>query len=236
MLARMEWTVVVPVKRLELAKSRLCASLGRSPAEVDASRRSDGRPADRPNARLALAMATDTVRAALASSAVARVLVVTDDPTADRVLSALGAQTIPDTPDGGLNAALQHGARTASAEHPEHGVVALSADLGALRPEELTAALRSAASHRRGFVADAQGSGTTLLAVTPGESLQPRFGPDSAAAHLAGGAHRLEGTWPGLRRDLDTAEDLRIAAGLGLGPATAEQVRLIVPDLLRAAG
>ena len=58
-----EWVVVIPVKRLDRAKTRLST-----------------RPAPQRGA-LALAFALDTVRAALACPRVAAVLVVTDDDT-----------------------------------------------------------------------------------------------------------------------------------------------------------
>ena len=96
----------------------------------------------------------------------------------------------------------------------------LSADLPALRPAELTAALAAAAAHARSFVPDAAGGGTTLLAAAPGVPADPRYGAGSAAAHRASGAVPLTGDWPSLRRDVDTAADLLAAAALGLGPAT----------------
>lgn len=73
----------------------------------------------------------------------------------------------------------------------------------------------------RGYVADAPGGGTVLLAAPAGVPLAPRFGPGSAAAHAASGALPLAGDWPSLRRDVDTPADLAAAAGLGLGPRTA---------------
>jgi 2-phospho-L-lactate guanylyltransferase len=101
----------------------------------------------------------------------------------------------------------------------------LQADLPALRPAQLDAALAAArAAFTRGapaaFCADAEGTGTTLLATAPGHELEPRFGIDSAARHREAGAVELDGDWPGLRRDVDTADDLRVAAELGLGPHT----------------
>jgi 2-phospho-L-lactate guanylyltransferase len=71
------------------------------------------------------------------------------------------------------------------------------------------------------FVADASGTGTTLLATAPGRPVEPRYGRASAAAHRAAGAIELTGGWPSLRTDVDTAADLRTAAELGLGPATS---------------
>ncbi|HEX8632478.1 MAG TPA: 2-phospho-L-lactate guanylyltransferase, partial [Catenuloplanes sp.] len=94
-------------------------------------------------------------------------------------------------------------------------------DLPALRPAELSAALRAAARRpARRFVADAAGTGTVLLTAPPGTQLQPRFGADSAAAHAASGAVPLGGDWWSLRRDVDTVDDLRAAAALGLGGHT----------------
>jgi 2-phospho-L-lactate/phosphoenolpyruvate guanylyltransferase len=72
----------------------------------------------------------------------------------------------------------------------------------------------------RAFVADAAGTGTTLVAAPPGVDLDPRFGDRSAARHAAAGARPLVGDWPTLRRDVDTVDDLAAAAELGLGPYT----------------
>ena len=202
------WSVVVPAKQLASAKTRLAPLTATLPA---------GPPAG--HGQLVLDLLADTVAAALASPAVGRVLVVTDDPRAAAVVTALGADTTPDQPRSGLNAALAHGSEHARARGAGP-VAALSSDLSALRTDELTAALAAAAGHRRAFVADAQGTGTTLLAVTDG-ALAPRFGPGSAAAHAAGGAVPLDGDWPGLRQDVDTPADLQAACWIGVGPRTA---------------
>jgi len=194
------WSVVVPAKRLALAKTRLrplTALLG------------DGHDA------LVLALLADTVSAALGSELVAEVIVVTDDPAAAGLVRDLGARTVADVPDAGLNAALSHGASTAR----QPAVAALSSDLPALRPEELTAALEAASAVPRAFVADAPGTGTTLLTAV-GVPLRPAFGPGSAEAHRTGGATPLSGRWPGLVRDVDTETDFRAALALGAGPRT----------------
>jgi 2-phospho-L-lactate guanylyltransferase len=206
------WSVVVPAKRLAVAKTRL------RPLTAD---RVDAEAAHR---ELVLALLADTVAAAVACPAVGTVVVVTDDPAAAAVVRELGARTVADEPDRGLNPALEHGARTA----PGTAVAALSSDLPALRPEELTAALGAAAGWLRAFVADAQGTGTTLLTAVDTELL-PRFGPDSAEAHLASGAAALSGTWPGLLRDVDTEADLRAAVALGAGPRTSALVERFRP-------
>lgn len=96
---------------------------------------------------------------------------------------------------------------------------ALQADLPALRPSELTAAVVSAAG-RRAFCPDRQGSGTTLLLSAAGGELHPRFGPGSGRAHLQTDALVLNGPWPSLTCDVDSHGDLVAAAELGLGRCT----------------
>src|SRR5262249_58184478 len=81
-----------------------------------ASRAGPDRPA------LALAMAADTVAAALDCPQVGRVIVVTDDPQAARVLAGLGAVVVPDRPGRGLNEALRHGAAHAGSRWPGSGI------------------------------------------------------------------------------------------------------------------
>jgi len=107
------------------------------------------------------------------------------------------------------------------AADPATPVGALQADLPALRPEELDCAVRTGlATGARAFCTDRTGTGTTLLLAPPGQPLEPRFGPGSAAAHRATGAWELPGCWPGLRCDVDTAADLAVARDLGLGRFT----------------
>lgn len=110
------WSLVVPLKPLALAKSRLAAAAG-----------------SRLRPRLALAFAEDTVGAVLNCARVRDVVVVTDDPTASGALGSLGARIVPDTPAAGLNAALAHGVRVIRSRRPYARVATLNADLPALR-------------------------------------------------------------------------------------------------------
>ena len=212
--ALIAWSVVMPVKVLAQAKSRLAALTG--------SRRGE----------LALAMACDTVTAVLGCEQAARVIVITDDQVAGAVLAGLGAVVVPDEPRDGLNAALRHGAAHVASRWPGSGTAALSADLPALRPAELDRALRAAAAWPSAFVADAAGDGTTLYTAAPGAPFAPAFGLASRSRHAAGGAAELalDGI-PGLRRDVDTPDDLRGAFALGLGPHSAP----LAAELLRCA-
>jgi 2-phospho-L-lactate guanylyltransferase len=129
---------------------------------------------------------------------------------------------VPDVADAGLNPALAHGATTVRARCPDTALAALNADLPALRPEELARVLRAAARSPRAFLADAAGTGTTLLSAMPGQELAPHFGPRSSARHRASGA--VEIVLPGVqsvRQDVDTEADLETALALGVGPFTA---------------
>jgi 2-phospho-L-lactate/phosphoenolpyruvate guanylyltransferase len=197
------WTVLLPVKALPAAKSRLL------PASRD-------RAAHR---RLVEAMRADTLSAARAAQGVARVLVVADRPG----LVVDGHVLVQTRP--GLNGALAEAAEHAARRWPEDGIAALVGDLPALRPGELAAALAEAAAYPRSYVPDAAGTGTTMLAVGPGSALEPAFGPGSAGRHAA--AATLLRAAAGLRSDVDTEADLRAAVELGLGPATAAALGVV---------
>lgn len=201
----MQWTLVIPVKPLARAKTRL------------ADTAADGlRPG------LALAFALDTVAAAIGCASVGDVVAVTGDPLAGRELAGLGARVVADEPDGGLNAALAHAAAVVRTARPPAAVAALNADLPALRPAELARVLDAAAEFPRAFLADAAGIGTTLLAAGPGRELLPAFGTDSRARHRASGAVELGvASVDSVRQDVDTGDDLRAALALGVGPFTA---------------
>ncbi|MER6688255.1 2-phospho-L-lactate guanylyltransferase [Streptomyces minutiscleroticus] len=210
----MQWTLVIPLKALARAKSRL------------ADTADDGM---RPG--LALAFAQDTVAAALACAAVRDVSVVTDDARAGRELAALGARVVPDEPAGGLNAALAHAAALVRAARPAGAVAALNADLPALRPYELARVLDAAAEFPRAFLPDAAGVGTTLLAAGPHQELRPAFGTGSRVRHRASGAVELgQDGVDSVRQDVDTGADLRAALALGVGPRTAAATAgLLIP-------
>ena len=206
------WSVVIPVKVLAQAKSRLAGL-------ADADRKA-----------VALAMAADTVAAAVACQAVGDVVVVSDDAAIRAEAESLGADVIADRPSAGLNEALSVGAEYAAASWPGRGLAALTADLPALSSPELSAALAAASVASQAFVADAAGSGTTLYTAMPGAAFTPRFGPRSRMRHRRAGAVEIDLPGiPGLRCDVDTLADLHSAARIGLGARTrsaSESIRL----------
>ena len=201
----MQWTVLIPIKALPAAKSRL----------MDAT---DGEQAHQ---RLVQAIRQDTLAAAATALGVARVVAVVDVAgMVDLQVDVAGTldllcfvQSAP-----GLNVALGEADRWARERWQDDGVAALVGDLPALRPADLAGALAAAARYHRAFVPDASGTGTTLLAATGGIPLEPSFGLDSAARHAVT-AERLE-AGAGLRGDVDTARDLAVALRLGVGAAT----------------
>lgn len=196
------YVVLLPVKPPVRGKSRL----------------SDVPPPAR--RRLAEAFALDTAAACLSAATVGAVLVVTDDAGFSTRLTALGCAAIPDGVSDDLNGTLVQAASEAARRWPGLVPVALTGDLPALRPADLDAALAALPTGRTAYVADADGTGTTLYTAAT-ERFAPRFGPGSRAAHELAGAQPIPGELASLRRDVDAVDDLRAAAALGLGPRTA---------------
>ncbi|HEV7950013.1 MAG TPA: 2-phospho-L-lactate guanylyltransferase [Glaciihabitans sp.] len=201
-----DWILVIPVKGTAGAKSRL----GGDPEHRSA---------------LAQAIAVDSVAAASAATAVARLVVVTDSAVAP-IFEALGAEVVVDAGNG-LNAAVRQGIQYAqSSPHGQTNgaqrIAILLGDVPALQPEELSAALDAAAAHTLAVVPDADGDGSVLITATAGAEHHPSFGADSFAAHSDAGYVAL--TVPansGLRRDVDTLDQLRALDPTCVGPRTA---------------
>ena len=181
-----DWTIVIPVKGAAVAsKSRFG-------------------PGDHRD--LTLAMALDTVEAALA---VAPVIVVT---VGGAEFQSLGARVVQER-GSTLIEAIEQGLAEAATDN----TAVLLGDHPALLPEELTAALRAAAQHPMAIVPDHDGSGTALVTVLEGTHHRLAFGPGSRAAHMANGYAEITGQWPGLSRDIDVPDHLD---GLRLGRRT----------------
>lgn len=194
------WTVVVPVKDPARGKSRL------SVAGVD-------------RARLARAIALDTIAAAAACPLVETVVIVGDD--GGLVLAALdlpGLRFVPEGEARGLDEAVA----TAAGPYVRTPRAALLGDLPALRPADLAEALELAASVDRSVVADAEGTGSTLVTAAADVEWRSAFGEGSFARHVGLGCVALDiDAGSTLRRDVDTADQLTAAAALGLGSRTA---------------
>ncbi len=170
-----DWTIVIPVKGTAASKSRFG-------------------PGDHRD--LALAMALDTVEAAIA---VGRVIVVT---VGGAEFQSRGAIVVQD-PGDGLVAAI-----TAALAHAEGNTAVVLGDHPALTPTELREVLMLAHEHPLAMVADDDGTGTALVSALDGHAHHLAFGPSSRERHSAAGYVELEGDWPGLRRDVDLIDHL----------------------------
>jgi len=192
------YALLVPVKDGRTAKSRLGV----------------GEDGDR--AQLMAAFARDAITAATGLPGIS-VYVVGDADALQETLDGLPVTVLADEGDGQLNLALSRAAHQVA--RPDLGTAALLADLPCLRTADLGAAFSDGDDRR--FVADAAGTGTTLLIAPPGSELDPRFGSGSAAAHAASGARAVAGALTSLRLDVDTTEDLAAALEFGVGVNTA---------------
>ena len=195
---------LVPVKALAQAKGRLAPAVGPLPRRL-----------------LALAMFEDVIAALQSVPGLAAPVVVSPDREVWRRADALGCRVVEEPPGAAdLNAALA----TAAARFGNGPLLVVAADLplaSAAGLERVLAAARAPVA----VVPSADGGGTNVLAWRDPASFAPSFGPDSAARHLAvPGAVRVDD--PGLSLDVDTVEDLRLAAGrLDPSSVTARRLR-----------
>lgn len=190
---RPRWRVIVPVKPPPTAKSRLHA-----------------------DPELARAIALDTIHAVADARGVAEIVVVTADRTLGRDLPSR-ARIAREAAPAGIAAAIERGMRGRRSATP---VAALLGDLPALRGSELAAALALAIELPGAFVADAEGTGSSLVTAAAGAALRAHFGPDSARLHREAGLVELAvPARSGLRRDVDLRAHLD-ALGDGVGPRT----------------
>lgn len=200
------FAVLVPVKPPRRGKSRLASV------------------ADEDRTALATAFARDTIEAARQAHGVREVMVVTDDHVFAAVARESGCAVLPDGVSGSLNGSLVQAAAECRRRWPAYAVAALCADLPALRPDDLARALDAVGDDAAYFVADHQGTGTTMYAAAPGVLFDPRFGADSRLAHLEAGARELAGDLGTLRLDVDDLVALERARAHGLGSHTAALV------------
>jgi 2-phospho-L-lactate guanylyltransferase len=187
------WTALLPLAALASAKSRLRAA---SPDEAA-------------HRRLVTAIRDDTAAALRTSRAVAHVVAVSPDPDCLDWAARHGFVALAEV-ESGLNAALELAAADATRRWPGDGLVAVVGDLPAANGPALDDVLARVGPAQRGFVADHNRVGTTLLAAGACVPLEPRFGVDSARRHRESGAAPLEAD-AGLRWDVDTPEDLAAA-------------------------
>ena len=136
-----EWTVILPVKTLSTAKSRMSAAGGG------------------PSASLAMAFFQDTLTAVSDCLLVSHAIIATADRVIGGLASAQGCLVVDDTGHPGINQAARW---AATAAEPASRIAILVSDLPCLTAESLQAVLTCARVHERSFLADAAGTGTTM--------------------------------------------------------------------------
>jgi len=183
--------VLVPLKRLDLAKSRLDGRLGAGARAV-----------------LMRALLDRTLRAAVEAPSLGRVVLVSSEPSGAEIAAGHGIEWFD---DGGLpwNAALAAATRQAVSS-PD--VLILSADLPLVTAVDVEAFV--AAAPRRGIgIARARDAGTNAVVLRPAGAIVTCFGVHGSAAEHArlateAGLPSVLVDLPGLATDLDTGEDL----------------------------
>ncbi|HLW93808.1 MAG TPA: 2-phospho-L-lactate guanylyltransferase [Solirubrobacteraceae bacterium] len=204
----MRTLAVLPVKRFEIAKSRLHE-------ELEALRRE----------RLAEAMVSDVLATLRSCAELAAVVLVTNEPAVAASAAAHGATVLADPNEAGQSAAALVGIAHALDGGYARALL-VPGDCPALDAEELAMLLRTApAAPSVTIVSDRHGSGTNALLLAPPDAIEPSFGPGSFARHrdaaLAAGAGWHVADPPGLLLDIDTPEDLAVLrAGTTAGPRT----------------
>lgn len=185
---------LVPIKRLEHAKSRLAPFL--DPGE----RRS-----------LMRAMFRDVLATLSRVEALGGILVVTSDEEAASTAIMAGATTIPDPVEQGVNGAVQRGIDWLHANH-KAGMMVVPGDVPFITVPEVESVLHATKSSPVVIVPATRDGGTNILAVAPPVLFSPAYGPMSFARHVA--AARAAGVEPeileleGAGHDIDLAVDL----------------------------
>jgi 2-phospho-L-lactate guanylyltransferase len=220
----MQTLAILPVKRFANAKQRLDTAL------VGGSRRA-----------LAEAMFSDVLTALRRVAAIDEVLVVSADPTAQRIAEGHNVRVLDDLAESGQSPAVARGAAYAT-ELGAAQVLCVSSDCPLLDPAELDALLgRPRTAPRYAVVVpDRHGTGTNALLISPPDALAPSFGSGSFARHCtlaqeAGLAVEVA-ELDSLALDVDTADDLaalkeRVAASRG----GAAHTRGMLHQLLRTS-
>jgi 2-phospho-L-lactate/phosphoenolpyruvate guanylyltransferase len=194
-------TVVIPVRALEGAKSRLGLVL-------DAEERRE----------LVERLLRRTVAAALGTPGVARVVVVSPDPDVLAIGDGEGADGVRQR-----SAGLNPGIVEAREARDDDRILVLPGDLPTITPADVAAILAAADAAAAGgrpvvvLAPDRHGRGTNALLLDPPGVIEPAFGRDSRDAHarLAAAAGAVFVELAGvLGLDVDTPDDLLLAEAL----------------------
>ncbi len=202
----MRTAAILPVKRFEIAKRRLRASVP-EPLRCE----------------LAQAMLIDVLNALSRCAAIEQTIVVTASTEAAEAARARGAQVVGDPAEDGQSVAVGLGIKHARKSGFER-VLCLPGDCPALEASDVQTLLQRDDDARRNelrevvIVPDRHGTGTNALLLTPPDVLTPSFGPDSFERHrrlaLTAGIDCVISRPRSLLLDIDTGDDLLALLGL----------------------
>jgi 2-phospho-L-lactate guanylyltransferase len=213
---------ILPVKSFGAAKQRLAESLGAGSRQA-----------------LAQAMFADVLGALRRTDELDEIVVITSDRAAESAARGHGVVVLEDTVQAGQSQAAEIGIRHALA-HGFDRVALVPGDTPLVQPADL-AGLLERSGPGVSVVPDRHGAGTNALVLTPPDAIEPSFGPDSRARHvaLAGDAGvpvRVDEV-AALALDVDTPDDLAaLAAELEQGRGQAPSTRGALRQLDRAGG
>ena len=218
----MRTAAVLPVKSFGAAKQRLGSLLG-----------SGSRHA------LAQAMFQDVVSSLRKVPGIEQVVIVAAEPTVE-FSAEEQVVLLQDELEDGQSAATLIGIRWAIDAGFER-VLLVPGDTPLLAVDEVDAMLAGAAADGTSvvIVPDRHDTGTNALLLAPPDVIEPSFGPDSLARHVATAqaaavSHRVERV-PSLIFDVDTSEDLAVvAAAIEAGRMVAPRTRGALRQLDRA--
>ena len=209
------WRILIPVRGGSASKSRLANAIS----------------AHEDRKELALAFASDVVAAASAAPSVEGVSIITADDSLSDHFTRVGAEVIIEPERlSGLNAAVRFGTEDLQSRYPKVGIAVIMGDLPEVTPEAIAEALELASAVELGVVADHERVGTSMLTARPGSVPHPSYGEGSYARHIDAGHVDLPipGDSP-LRRDVDTATDLRRLRKIPAEKHTLEALRRVRP-------
>jgi len=180
------------------AKSRLSPVLSRAQRE-----------------ELEFMLLTGVLRALREAGLLEAVHVVSSDPGILRLARRSRADTIQETRDGGVNAAVDAGVRALGCPQK---VLVLPSDLPLLRPSQLRHIISLSDLLQVVIAPSASFNGTNALVYPPSSGMLLSYDNDSFWNHIRASGRKGLSTGvvsrPGLTFDLDTPEDLRKLASL----------------------
>lgn len=198
--------VIVPVKPLTLAKSRLRVALNDEDREA-----------------LVTAMLVDTLTAVRAAH-LGVILLVSSDDSYREVARRFNAIRVADATLG-YNEAVDMALGSTAAVHADAALI-VPADLPHASPDDFRRAIEALCDPERGadvVVAAAFDGGTALLGLRPPRAITTAFGTRSAEAHVRAATNADRRVvvldLPSLTRDIDSVDDLFVTQG-SLGEAT----------------